>query len=119
MIIILCFSEEIRIDKDSDVIGRTYVHRYTRASCNIHSTKTMTTLESPSPLPTVGTDKSDLDDKEGKVCQTSNGQVQHSKRNDSDPWAFLEHELEEFKRIVAELENLKLPANTIGNQGFC
>ena len=101
------------------MIGRTYIHRYTRASCNIHATKTMTTLESTSPLPTVGTDKSDLDDKEGKVCQTSNGQVQHSKRNDSDPLAFLEHELEEFKRIVAELENLKLPAKTLGNQELC
>ena len=101
------------------MIGRTYIHRYTRAPCNIHATKTMTTLESPSPLPTVETDKPVLDDKESKVCKTSNGQVPHSKRKDSDPWAFLEHELDEFKRIVAELENLKLPANTIGNQGFC
>ena len=67
----------------------------------------------------VETDKSVLDDKDTKACKTSNGQVQQTRRRDSDPWAFLEHELDEFKRIVAELENLKLPANTIGNQGFC
>ena len=99
------------------MIGRTYIHRYTRASCNIHATKTMTTLESP--MPTVETDKSIIDDKEDKVCKDSNGQVQHSHRKDSDPWAFLEHELDEFKRIVAELENLKIPAIPIGKQGFC
>ena len=79
----------------------------------------MTTLESPSLLPTVDTDISVLDDKDSKVSKTPNGQVQHSKRKDSDPWAFLEHELDEFKRIVAELENLKLPAKTIGNQEPC
>ena len=101
------------------MIGRTYIHRYTRASCNIHATKTMTTLESTSPLPTVDTNISVLDEKDINVCQTSNGQVQHSKRKDSDPWAFLEHELDEFKRIVAELENLKIPAIPIGKQGFC
>lgn len=77
----------------------------------------MTTLESP--MPTVETDKSIIDDKEDKVCKDSNGQVQHSHRKDSDPWAFLEHELDEFKRIVAELENLKIPAIPIGKQGFC
>ena len=101
------------------MIGRTYIHRYTRAPCNIHATKTMTTLESTSAFPTVETDKSVLDDKDSKACKTPNGQVQQTSRRDSDPWAFLEHELDEFKRIVAELENLKLPANTIGNQGFC
>ena len=79
----------------------------------------MTTLESTSPLPTVDTDRSVLDEKDKKVCKTLNGQVQHANRRDSDPWAFLEHELDEFKRIVAELENLKLPASTIGNQGLC
>ena len=79
----------------------------------------MTTLESTSPLPTVDRDISVLDDKDVKVCKTSNGQVQHSKRKDSDPWAFLEHELDEFKRIVAELENLKIPAIPIGKQDFC
>ena len=70
-------------------------------------------------MPTVDTDISVLDDKDSKVCKAPNGQVQHSKRKDSDPWAFLEHELDEFKRIVAELENLKLPAKTIGNQELC
>ena len=98
------------------MIGRTYIHRYTRASCDTDATKTMNTLESTKPLPMVETEKSIVDDKDNKVCKTSNGPVQHSKRKDSDPWAFLEHELDEFKRIVAELENLKLPANTIGNQ---
>jgi len=34
---------------------------------------------------------------------------------DSDPWAFLEKELEEFKRIVAELEQLKLQNCKPGN----
>ena len=77
----------------------------------------MTTLESP--MPTVETDKSIIDDKEDKVCKDSNGQVQHSNRKDSDPWAFLEHELDEFKRIVAELENLKIPAIPLGKKGFC
>ena len=67
----------------------------------------------------VETDKSIVDDKNNKVCKTSNGPVQHSKRKDSDPWAFLEHELDEFKRIVVELENLKIPAIPIGKQGFC
>ena len=79
----------------------------------------MTALESTSAFPTVETDKSVLDDKDSKACKTPNGQVQQTSPKDSDPWAFLEHELDEFKRIVAELENLKLPANTIGNQGFC
>ena len=101
------------------MIGRTYIHRYTRASCNIHATKTMTTLESTSAFPTVETDKSVLDDKDSKACKTPNGQVQQPSRRDSDPWAFLEHELDEFKRIVAELENLKIPAIPIGKQGFC
>ena len=35
--------------------------------------------------------------------------------DDSDPWAFLEKELEEFKRIVAELEKLKLQNRKPGN----
>ena len=101
------------------MIGRTYIHRYTRAPCNIHATKTMTTLESTSAFSTVETDKSVLDDKDTKACKTSNGQVQQTRRRDSDPWAFLEHELDEFKRIVAELENLKIPAIPLGKKGFC
>ena len=34
--------------------------------------------------------------------------------DDSDPWAFLEKELEEFQRIVAELEQIKIQKNHSG-----
>ena len=34
--------------------------------------------------------------------------------DDSDPWAFLEKELEEFQRIVAELEQIKIQKNQSG-----
>ena len=34
--------------------------------------------------------------------------------DDSDPWAFLEKELKEFQRIVAELEQIKIQKNQSG-----
>ena len=35
--------------------------------------------------------------------------------DNTDPWAFLEKELDEFKRIVAELEQIKLEDSQTGN----
>ena len=36
----------------------------------------------------------------------------------SDPWAFLEKELEEFQRIVAELEQIKIQKSKSGKQNY-
>ena len=39
--------------------------------------------------------------------------------DDSDPWAFLEKELEEFQRIVAELEQIKIQKSQSGKINYC
>ena len=36
----------------------------------------------------------------------------------SDPWAFLEKELEEFQRIVAELEQIKIQKYKSGKSNY-
>ena len=75
----------------------------------------MNSTEPSSPLSTqeLPTPSSENDDhnQSHEKYQSSNGQLE-----DSDPWAFLEQELEEFRKIVAELEQMKLQNRKPGIQ---
>ena len=64
----------------------------------------MSSCEPSSPISIRGQSTSDLENTDKNQAHLStNGQ-----HEDSDPWAFLEDELAEFRRIVAELEQIKL-----------
>ena len=55
------------------------------------------------------------------VLQKSNSNESSSDNhivNKSDPWAFLEKELEEFQRIVAELEQIKIQKSKSGKLNY-
>ena len=74
----------------------------------------MSSSEPTSPSSTLETPSLSLeheDHDESDVGHISN----NTNLENSDPWAFLEKELEEFKRIVAELEQLKLKNCKPGN----
>ena len=69
----------------------------------------MSTSELSSPSSVLEATTPILQKRDGNEFQSDLAQ------DDSDPWAFLEKELEEFQRICAELEQLKIQKCQSGN----
>lgn len=67
------------------------------------STKKMSSSEPSSPSSVLEVTTPILEKRDSIELRDDNNAV-----DDSDPWAFLEKELEEFQRIVAELEQIKI-----------
>ena len=89
-------------------------------SCKCHNSNTMTSSSTSPTLSTADSTSTTIDNRNfefdgGLESDCSNNNVSTI---NSDPWEFLEKELAEFKRIVAELEQIKMQNNRKGRRNW-